>query len=126
MIAARLSVRQGPEGERLLRFDVNLGALADGEVPEGLRHVGFPDADGAVQDDRFPAVEPSENGEVTDLRGGQLGLAAKSKPSRVACSSKWARRGRRCMDMVSRRVISSWHSTWRKSKWPSSPAWSST
>jgi hypothetical protein len=44
--------------------------VADGEVSEGLRHMGFPDADGAVQEDGLSIMEPAEGGEVADLRGG--------------------------------------------------------
>ena len=65
---------------------------ADGQVAEGLGDVGFADADRAVEDDGFPGVQPAQGGQVADLGGGQLGAAAKSKPSRVACSSNRARR----------------------------------
>ena len=49
-------------------------------------------------------------------------MAAKSKPSRVACSSNRARRIRLARDTLSRREISSSHRTCRKSRCPRSPA----
>src|ERR1022692_3703632 len=56
------------------------------------------------------------------IMAGSLGEAPKSKPSRVTSVSNRARRIRRARDMLSRREISSWHRTWRKSRWPRSPA----
>ena len=40
---------------------------------EGLGDVGLAHADRAVEDDRFPGVQPAQRGQVADLRGGQLG-----------------------------------------------------
>lgn len=39
--------------------EADVGALADGEVAEGLGDVGLADADGAEEDDRFAGVEPA-------------------------------------------------------------------
>jgi hypothetical protein len=46
--------------------------VPDGQVPQGLRDVAFPDADGAVEDHGLPGVQPAQRGEVADLGGGQL------------------------------------------------------
>ena len=43
-----------------------------GEVGEGLGDVALADADGAVEDDGLPGLQPAEGGEVADLGGGQL------------------------------------------------------
>ena len=51
----------------------DVGAVADGEVAEGLGDVAFPDADGAVEDHGLAGVQPAQGGEVADLGGGQLG-----------------------------------------------------
>ena len=39
---------------------------------EGLGDVALADADGAVEDDGLPGLQPAEGGEVADLRGGHL------------------------------------------------------
>ncbi len=44
---------------RLVLAKADVGALADGEVAEGLGDVGLADADGAEEDDRFAGVEPA-------------------------------------------------------------------
>ena len=108
---------------RLVLSEPGLGAGADREVGEGLGDVALADPDGPVEDDGLAGLQPAQGGEVADLGGGQLGEAVKSNPSRVASVSNRARRIRRARDMDWRREISSWHRTWRKSRWPSSPAW---
>jgi hypothetical protein len=50
----------------------DLGAGADGQVSHGLGDVGLPDADGAVEDDRFSGLQPAQRGEVADLRGREF------------------------------------------------------
>jgi DDE superfamily endonuclease len=69
-----VGVAAGEVGQDTAGFvEADLGALPDGEVPERLCHMGFPDTDGAVQENGFSAVEPAEGGEVTDLRRGEFG-----------------------------------------------------
>ena len=46
----------------------DLPAAAGDEVPECLRNMGFPDADGPKQDHRLTGGEPAQGCEVTDLR----------------------------------------------------------
>jgi hypothetical protein len=53
--------------------EAHVGAVADGQVAEGLGDVGLADADGAVEDHVLAGVEPAQRGEVADLGGGQLG-----------------------------------------------------
>ena len=66
--AAAGQVGQDPAG----LGEPGLGAVPDGQVPQGLRDMGLADADRAVEDDRFPGVQPAQRGQVADLRGGQL------------------------------------------------------
>jgi hypothetical protein len=49
-----------------------VGALADGEVAEGLGDVGLADADGAEEDDRLAGMQPAQGAQVADLGGGQF------------------------------------------------------
>jgi len=49
-----------------------LGAVADGEVAQGLGDVAFADSDGPVQDDGLGGVQPPQGGQVPDLGGGDL------------------------------------------------------
>ena len=51
----------------------DVGAVADGEVAEGLGDMAFPHADRAVQDHGLAGVQPAEGGEVADLGSGELG-----------------------------------------------------
>ena len=82
----------------------DVGAVADGEVAEGLGDVGFADPDGAVEDDRLAGLQPAQRGEVADLRGGQFrgggevellqGGRARSKRARRAGGRwRWSRGG---------------------------------
>nr|BFE63559.1 hypothetical protein GCM10020063_080850 [Dactylosporangium thailandense] len=57
-------------------MEADLGARADGQVFHGLGDMGFPDADGAVEDDRFAGLQPAQRGEVTDLRGREFRVGA--------------------------------------------------
>jgi len=50
-----------------------LGAVPDGQVPQGLGDMGLAYADGPVQNHGLPGVQPAQRGQVADLRGGQLG-----------------------------------------------------
>jgi hypothetical protein len=68
-----VGVAAGEVGQGAAGFEeANVGAAPDGQVPEGLRHVGFPDADRAVQDDRLAGLQPAQRGQVADLGGGQF------------------------------------------------------
>ena len=61
-------VGQGPAGFG----EADVGAVADGEVAEGLGDVAFADADGAVEDHGLAGVQPAQCGQVADLGGGEL------------------------------------------------------
>ena len=50
----------------------DVGAVADGEVAQGLGDVAFADADRAVEDHGLAGVQPAQGGQVADLGGGQL------------------------------------------------------
>lgn len=78
-------VREDPAG--LGESDV--GALANGEVTEGLGDVCLADSDGSEQDDRLDGVEPAQGAEVTDLSAGSFEEAVKSNSSRVTCCSNF-------------------------------------
>ena len=102
----------------------DVGAVADGEVAEGLGDVALPDADRAVQDHRLAGVRASAGrpGRGSGRRAAS-GMAVKSKPFQGGLflepgpaepAGAWT--------WPARRVISSSHRTWRNSRWPSSPA----
>ena len=66
--AAAGEVGEGPAG----LHEAGVGACAEREVGQGLGDVALADADGPVEDDRFPGLQPAQGGEVADLGGGQL------------------------------------------------------
>ena len=64
-----VGVAAGEVGQDAAGFgEADVGAVADGEVAEGLGDVALPDADGSVEDDRLAGVQPAQGGEVADLR----------------------------------------------------------
>ena len=48
------------------------GAGADGQVGQGLGDMALADTDRAVENERLPAGEPAQGGEVADLGRGQF------------------------------------------------------
>ncbi|GGJ63012.1 hypothetical protein GCM10010121_087110 [Streptomyces brasiliensis] len=52
--------------------EADMGALANGQVAEGLGDVGLADADRAEDDDRLTRVQPAQGSRVPDLSRGQL------------------------------------------------------
>ena len=58
----------------------DVGAAADGEVPEGLGDMGFADADRPVEDHRLAGGEPAQRGQVADLRGGHFRVGGEVEP----------------------------------------------
>jgi hypothetical protein len=82
-------VTAGEVGQDAAGFEeADFGALADGEVAQGLGDVGLADSDGTVQQDRLSTVEQRSAARSRIWAAGSFGLAAKSNPSRVACWSK--------------------------------------
>ena len=65
---AACEVGQGAAGLE----EADVGAVADGQVAEGLGDVALAHADGAVEDHGLPGVQPAQGGQVADLGGGQL------------------------------------------------------
>src|SRR5579875_3492496 len=62
-------VRERPAGLE----EPDFGAVADGQVPQGLGDVAFAHADGAVEDHGLAGVQPAQGGQVADGGGGQFG-----------------------------------------------------
>ena len=68
-----VGVAAGQVGEGAAGFEEpDVGAVADGEVAEGLGDMAFPHADRAIQDHGLAGVQPAQGGEVADLGGGEL------------------------------------------------------
>ena len=122
-VPGEVGVAAGQVGQDPAGLDEpGLGAGADGQVAEGLGDMGLADPDRAVEDDRFPGVQPAQRGQVADLRGGQLRGGGEVEAFQGGLFSNRARRIRWPATWSARREISSSHRTCRKSRWPSSPA----
>ena len=61
-------VREDPAG----LGEADVGALADGEMIQGLRDMGLADANRPEQDDRLAGMQPEQGSEVADLCGGKF------------------------------------------------------
>ena len=69
-----IGVAAGEIGEDADLGEADVAAAAGDGMSKCLCHMGFPDSDGSVEDDRFGGVEPAQCGQVAQHRGGEFGV----------------------------------------------------